>query len=107
MTRVQLSLLAPFFVRGRSSYRSSTPDRQSGVPARAFFVSCVCWGGGRKHGGNSRTPLQSLRWRSQDSKASACKADRGPRRTRVSFGGVESRSSGVQFSPPPPEFVLV
>ena len=29
----------------------------------------------RKHGCESRTPLQSLRWRSQDSKASACRAD--------------------------------
>ena len=36
-----------------------------------------------------------------------CLQCRGPQRTRFSFDGVENRSSGVQFSPPPPEFVLV
>src|SRR5260370_26598472 len=69
MTRVQLSLLAP----GRSSYRSSTPDRQSGstgaIPVLRSKVEAVL-----------------------------------PRQQGICL---QSRSSGVQFSPPPPEFVLV
>jgi hypothetical protein len=42
----------------RSSYRSSTPDRQSGSTGAIPVLRSKC-----------------MRWRSQDSKASACKAD--------------------------------
>src|SRR5215470_14784219 len=66
MTRVQLSLLAPGGVRIAAVPRIASPEARVQFPYSA----------------------PRLRRCSQDSKASACKADH----------------AGVQFSPPPPKF---
>ncbi len=69
LTESQVKALACAFIRGEAYIPTGFDDPRFTPLLRVVIHQR------RDRGFESRLPLQSVRWRSQDSKASACKAD--------------------------------